>query len=126
MSNVKSFRYTVGMLGFLGIGLYLVLATFGQFSVSEMGTLTGYPAICSGIVYIFTIIIALWVNIILTSDESSDDLEAASLGIVFYVIFLAVEWLSYGAPMRGILHGLLPVLGLLVPAVVNLITYQRK
>lgn len=122
MNHIKNLRYTVGMLGFLSIGLYLILATFGRFSVSEAAAITGYPEICSGLVYIGAIFFAGYNNVNLTSEKPSDEVEMASLGIVFYVLFLAVEWLTYGAPVRGVLHGVLPVLGLMIPAAIALIT----
>ncbi len=122
MSHTKNFRYVVGMLGFLSIGLYLVLATFGQFSVSEATLVSGYPAICGGLVYIGSIFFAGYNNINLTSEKPSDETVMASLGIVFYILFLAVEWLSFGSPTRGILHGVLPVLALMIPAAIVLIT----
>lgn len=122
MSHTKNFRYVVGMLGFLSIGLYLVLATFGVFSVSEVELTSEYSEICGGLVYIGALFFAAYNNMNLTSDKPTDETEMASFGIVFYVLFFAVEWLSFGSPTRGVMHGVLPVLGLLIPAAIVLIT----
>lgn len=122
MSHIKNLRYTVGMIGFLSIGLYLILTTFGRFSVSEAAAIAENPAICGGLVYLGTLLCAVFNNANLTSEKPDSELTTASAGIVFYVLFLAVEWLTYGAPVRGVLHGVLPVFGLMIPAAIALIT----
>jgi len=122
MNHIKNLRFVVGFFGFLSIGLYLVFAMFGQFAVSESVALSETSGVCAGAVYLGFLLLAFWNNNNLTSKKPTDEKEVAAWGVLFYLLFLAVEYLSYGSPMRGVLHAILPTLGLLIPSVVSQIT----
>ena len=117
----KVFRSIVAYVGSLSALLYLLMTVFGEFSVSEYMRPSNYALTCSGIIYILAFVFAIIICLNITDDKPIEDSELMPWGIVFYVLFIAVEWLNYGQPYRGVLHTMLPILALLLPAITGLV-----